>query len=112
MKARAADACSDVSRSLEAGHSMIGMRFAALALAFAIATPVAAQDYPTRPVTVVVPTGAGGAMDTVARLLAPQLEQRFGKPFIIENRPGAGTNIGATAVARSAPDGQTLLMAT
>jgi len=93
---------------------MIGMRFAALAagLAFAITTSAVAEDYPTRPVAIVVPTGPGGGMDMVARLLAPRLEQRFGKPFIIENRPGAGTNIGATAVARSAPDGHTLLMAT
>jgi tripartite-type tricarboxylate transporter receptor subunit TctC len=65
-----------------------------------------------RPVTIVVPTGPGGGMEMVARLVAPKLEERFGKPFIIENRPGAGTNIGAAAVARSAPDGHTLLMAT
>jgi len=71
-----------------------------------------AQDYPARPVTIVVPTGPGGGMEMVARLLAPKLEQRLGKPFVIENRPGAGTNIGAAAVARSAPDGYTLLMAT
>jgi tripartite-type tricarboxylate transporter receptor subunit TctC len=93
---------------------MIGMRFAALAasLAIAVATSAAAQDYPSRPVAIVVPTGPGGSMDMVARLFARQLEQRFGKPFVIENRPGAGTNIGATAVARSAPDGHMLLMAT
>jgi tripartite-type tricarboxylate transporter receptor subunit TctC len=71
-----------------------------------------AQDYPTHPVTIVVPTGPGGGMEMVARLVAPKLEQRLGKPFVIENRPGAGTNIGAAAVARSAPDGYTLLMAT
>jgi tripartite-type tricarboxylate transporter receptor subunit TctC len=69
------------------------------------------QDYPTRPVTVVVPTGPGGGMEVVARLFAPKMEQRLGKPFVIENRPGAGTTIGAAAVARSAPDGHTLLMA-
>lgn len=100
---------------------MAGMRFAAVAasLAFAIAasavavaTSAVAEDYPNRPVTIVVPTGPGGGMDMVARLLARQLEQHLGKPFVIENRPGAGTNIGATAVARSAPDGHTLLMAT
>src|SRR6058998_428115 len=78
----------------------------------AIGTQAQAQDYPTRPVTIVVPTGPGGGMEMVARLVAPKLEQRLGKPFIIENRPGAGTNIGAAAVARSAPDGYTLLMAT
>jgi tripartite-type tricarboxylate transporter receptor subunit TctC len=71
-----------------------------------------AQDYPARPITVVVPTGPGGGMEMVARLFAPRLEQKLGKPMVIENRPGAGTNIGATAVARAAPDGHTLLMAT
>jgi tripartite-type tricarboxylate transporter receptor subunit TctC len=71
-----------------------------------------AETYPMHPVTIVVPTGPGGGMEMVARLVAPKLEERFGKPFIIENRPGAGTNIGAAAVARSAPDGHTLLMAT
>jgi tripartite-type tricarboxylate transporter receptor subunit TctC len=85
----------------------------ATALAQASLAPVSpTQLYPTRPVTIVVPTGPGGSMEMVARLLTPKLEQRFGKPFVIENRPGAGTNIGAAAVARSAPDGHTLLMAT
>ena len=50
-----------------------------------------ADDYPTRPITVVVPTGPGGGMEMVARLLAPRLEQKFRKPLVIENRPGAGT---------------------
>jgi tripartite-type tricarboxylate transporter receptor subunit TctC len=77
-----------------------------------IVISASAQDYPTRPVTIVVPTGPGGGMEMVARLVGPKLEQRLGKPFVIENRPGAGTNIGAAAVARSAPDGYTLLMAT
>ena len=93
---------------------MIAARLAILVvgLTTVVGAPVDAQDYPSRPVTVVVPTGPGGGMEMVARLLAPRLEQRFGKPFVIENRPGAGTNIGAAAVARSAPDGHTLLMAT
>jgi tripartite-type tricarboxylate transporter receptor subunit TctC len=93
---------------------MIAARLTTLVVGFTIAigAPARSQDYPSRPVTVVVPTGPGGGMEMVARLLAPRLEQRFGKPFVIENRPGAGTNIGAAAVARSAPDGHTLLMAT
>jgi len=93
---------------------MVAMRFPALILGLVLAAgaPALAEDYPTRPVTIVVPTGPGGSMEMVARLLAPRLEQRLGKPFVIENRAGAGTNIGATAVARSAPDGHTLLMAT
>ena len=93
---------------------MIAARLATLivCLVLVVGAAAQAQDYPSRPVTVVVPTGPGGGMEMVARLLAPRLEQRLGKPFVIENRPGAGTNIGATAVARSAPDGHTLLMAT
>src|SRR5258708_26964163 len=81
-------------------------------LVLAVGSLARAQDYPTRPVTIVVPTGPGGGMEMVGRLLAPKLQRRFGKPFVIENRPGAGTNIGAAAVARSSPDGYTLLMAT
>jgi tripartite-type tricarboxylate transporter receptor subunit TctC len=93
---------------------MIVARTAWLAAGILVAAgaTVRAQDYPTHPVTIVVPTGPGGGMEMVARLVAPKLEDRLGKPFIIENRPGAGTNIGAAAVARSAPDGHTLLMAT
>jgi tripartite-type tricarboxylate transporter receptor subunit TctC len=90
------------------------MRWAPLAvgLAIIVATWAMADDYPAHPVTIVVPTGPGGAMDMVARLFASRLEAHLGKPFVIENRPGAGTNIGAASVARSMPDGYTLLMAT
>jgi tripartite-type tricarboxylate transporter receptor subunit TctC len=84
----------------------------AAGLVAAAATPARAEDYPVHPVTIVVPTGPGGGMEMVALLVAPKLEQRLGKPFVIENRPGAGTNIGAAAAARAAPDGYTLLMAT
>jgi tripartite-type tricarboxylate transporter receptor subunit TctC len=63
-------------------------------------------------VTFIVPTGAGAATDLLARILAPKLTDRFGKSFVVENRPGAGTVIAANAVAKSAPDGYTLLMGT
>jgi len=72
----------------------------------------AAQDYPTKPVTFVAPYAAGGGTDVTARLLGRRLEQRLGKPFVTENRPGAGTAIGATYVAKAAPDGHTLLYGT
>ena len=67
---------------------------------------------PDRPVRVVVPFVAGGSTDVTARLVAQALAERMGQPFVIENRPGAGGNIAAEAVARSAPDGYTLFMAT
>ncbi len=83
-----------------------------LALAAALlATPAAAQDYPTKPVTIVVPFAAGGAGDILARILSPRLEKAFGKPFVVENKPGAGGVIGAIATARAAPDGHTIMIA-
>jgi tripartite-type tricarboxylate transporter receptor subunit TctC len=71
-----------------------------------------AQDYPTRPVSFIVPYAAGGTTDTMARLLGQKLEQRLGKPFVVENKTGAATVIGAVFVAKSPPDGHTLLYAT
>lgn len=71
-----------------------------------------AQDYPTRNVIFVVPTGAGAATDLLARILAAQLADRLGKPFVVENRPGAGTLTASNAVAKSNPDGYTILMGT
>jgi tripartite-type tricarboxylate transporter receptor subunit TctC len=69
-----------------------------------------AEPYPTRPVTFVVPFAPGGGTEFLARMLGQRLEQRLGKPFVIENRPGGGV-IGALSVARAAPDGYTILMA-
>src|SRR3954469_16577291 len=78
----------------------------------ALAPAARAQDYPTRPVTLVVPYVAGGSTTLVARMFGRQLEQRLGKPVGIENRPGAGTLIGASSVARAEPDGYMILFAT
>jgi tripartite-type tricarboxylate transporter receptor subunit TctC len=69
-----------------------------------------AQAYPSRPVRIITPTAPGGAPDILARLIGPWLSERFGQQFVIENRPGAGTNIGTEVVVNSPPDGYTLLM--
>jgi tripartite-type tricarboxylate transporter receptor subunit TctC len=83
--------------------------FAALALACAI-TPASPQDYPNRPVRIIVPTAAGSAQDIIARLLQPYLERGLKQPVIIDNRSGASTMIGTDAVAKASPDGHTLLI--
>src|SRR5204863_5495564 len=75
-------------------------------------TAAAAQDYPQRTVTIVVPYPPGGATDLMTRLLAEGLRERFKQSFVVENRPGAGTVIAAAAVAKAAPDGHTLMLAT
>jgi tripartite-type tricarboxylate transporter receptor subunit TctC len=69
-----------------------------------------AEAYPTRPVRWIVPYAPGGGTDIMARLMGQWLSQRLGQPFVIENRPGAGTNIGTEAVVKAAPDGYTLLL--
>ena len=76
------------------------------------ASAASAQDYPNRPVKIVVPFPAGGGTDALTRFVAQGLEQRLGQPFIVENRGGAGTTLGATAVARSEPDGYTIMVGT
>ncbi|MFL5041491.1 MAG: Bug family tripartite tricarboxylate transporter substrate binding protein [Xanthobacteraceae bacterium] len=81
-------------------------------LVLAGASGAAAQDYPVRPVTIVVPYTPGGSTEIMSRLVGQKLEEKLGKPVLIEMKPGAGTVIGASAVAKSVPDGYTLLMAT
>lgn len=82
-----------------------------LALALAAASLNAApQNYPSRPVKIVVPYGVGGPADLYARFLAARLQEKLGQPFVVEDRPGAGSIVGTDYVAKSAPDGYTLLM--
>ncbi|HEY3030224.1 MAG TPA: tripartite tricarboxylate transporter substrate binding protein [Bradyrhizobium sp.] len=75
-----------------------------------LATQCVAQDYPTRPIKIIVPFGAGGPADVTARLIGNVLQENFGQPFVVENRTGAGGVIGTLEAARSPPDGHTLLM--
>src|SRR2546423_1619403 len=87
------------------------LHLAASAAALPTLTRIArAQAYPTRPVRWIVGFPAGGALDIVARLMGHWLSERFGQPFVIENRPGAASNVATEAVVRAAPDGYTLLM--
>jgi len=87
------------------------MAIMAMAMAMTIGAALAA-DYPGRPIKIVVPYAAGGTIDSMARLLSPKFQAELGQPVLIDNRPGAGTMIGADAVARSEPDGHTLFMGT
>jgi tripartite-type tricarboxylate transporter receptor subunit TctC len=97
---------------------MIGTRrllyaFVGGALAFsALAAPACAQTYPDKPIKIVVAVAAGGPMDTMARAVALQMQAKLGQPVVVENRPGAGTTIGAKSVVVADPDGYTLLWGT
>lgn len=76
------------------------------------AGPALAQDFPKGTVTIIIPFGAGGSTDILARRLAVELSEMWGKPVIVENRPGAGSMIGATALSQALPDGHTLMLTT
>jgi tripartite-type tricarboxylate transporter receptor subunit TctC len=87
------------------------LRLAAGVAALPVAWRIArAQSYPSRPVRVIVATAAGGGNDIAARLISQWLSEHFGQPFVVENRPGAGSNIGTEAVVRATADGYTLLL--
>ena len=75
------------------------------------ASVIAADTYPTRPIKIIVPWPAGGVADFLARIAADRLSQNLSQPVIVEDRPGAGTNIGSEVVAKASPDGYTLLLA-
>jgi len=85
-------------------------RLLPLAAALLIAVPAAAQNYPTRPVRVIVPFAAGGNTDITARAIGVRLSEVFGQQIVVENRPGGAINIGTELVAKALPDGYTILM--
>ena len=89
------------------------LHLAAGAAALSVSSRIArAQNYPTRPVRIIAPFPPGGTGDTSARVIGQWLSDRLGQPFVVENCPGAATNIGTEAAVRSAPDGYTLLAMT
>ena len=85
---------------------------AALSMGLAFTQPLAAQDYPTRPINIVVPYNPGGVTDLTARTLAESMQERLGQPVVVLNRPGGNAAIGVGVVAGAQPDGYTILMAT
>jgi tripartite-type tricarboxylate transporter receptor subunit TctC len=94
-------------------HTMM-MLLAALSIVFAalVLTPAVAQDYPSRPITLIVPYAPGGSASTAARSIADKMSETLGQQIIIDNRPGAGGAVATRAVARSEPDGYTVLIGT
>ena len=88
------------------------MRFIAAICAVLVSAAIQAQPYPSKPVRFVVPFAPAGPTDILARLLSPKLSDSWGQPVVVENRPGAGGNLGSAQVARAAPDGYTILVHT
>jgi tripartite-type tricarboxylate transporter receptor subunit TctC len=84
----------------------------ALLFAFSAASPVAAQNYPAKPIKLICPVPPAGAVDIASRAIAVEMTKTMGQPVTVENRPGAGGNLGAEAAARSTPDGYTIFMST
>ena len=110
------DAVRETTAAVTGYHAMMNIRsrlaLAVLASCASVqAGAVHAQDYPTRPVKVIVPFSPGGAVDGPMRVIAQELSKRWGQQIVVENKPGAGATIGTEMVAKAAPDGYTLLLA-
>jgi tripartite-type tricarboxylate transporter receptor subunit TctC len=94
------------------GTEMLAPRILIAALLYAASTGAYSQNYPSRPARMVVPWTAGGTADLMARISSQKFSETFGQQFVVDNRPGAGGLIGTEQVAKAAPDGLTLLLAT
>src|SRR4051812_34706841 len=91
------------------GQSSVAVVFAAVPLLCLFAGSAAAQTYPSKPLTIVVPVAAGGGMDFLMRTMAPPVSERLSQPVLVENRPGGDGNIGHAFVAKAPPDGYTFV---
>jgi tripartite-type tricarboxylate transporter receptor subunit TctC len=91
-------------------RARLGADLCVVILGWAAIAPVAAQDYPTRPVRVITPYAAGGGIDVLTRVVTKGMSEAWGHPVVVDNRPGAGATIGTDAAAKAAPDGYTLLV--
>ena len=101
-----------LSRRTLLGYALVGSACPTIiSTAQALGATADAGTYPDRQVTFIVPFAPAGSTDLLARLLAERLQQRLGKPFVVENRPGAGTVLATNFVAKSPPDGYTIMMA-
>jgi tripartite-type tricarboxylate transporter receptor subunit TctC len=101
---------NNVYREIEMTSPRLALALLLLWLAPILSSPSFAEDYPSRPIKIIVPFGAGGPADVAARLLGNELQQSFGQPFVVENHTGAGGVIGTLEAVKSPPDGYTLLM--
>ncbi|MEO7762335.1 MAG: tripartite tricarboxylate transporter substrate-binding protein, partial [Casimicrobiaceae bacterium] len=93
---------------LRRGGLRLSSQFCLVCLSFLAASTLNAQTWPSKPIHVVVPFAPGGPADLLPRLIGPKLTEAWGQPVIVDNKPGAGGNIGMDAVAKAAPDGYTL----
>ena len=96
--------------TLRAMHAIARMGIVAMLAVASVSVPALAQDWPTRPVKIIVPFAAGGPADIYARYIGQRLQDALGQAFVVDDRPGAGSVIGTDAAAKSAPDGYTLLL--
>src|SRR5438132_2905754 len=106
---RSASATARAERLMRGSYRTV-QAFAAFAFAICANLPLQAQDYPSRPITLVVPYAAGGGNDVMARTVAEKMSRTLGQQVVVDNRPGAGGNIATRQVAKAAPDGYTLVI--